>query len=120
VPFADPHRKKQYNDFYYQKNRNQILLRKNKADRVRRREVREKVIKYYSHGLMACLCCGEDMEMFLTIDHLKNNGNAHKRTFSGELYVWLVKHNFPRGFQVLCMNCNLGKAKNGGKCPHKD
>ena len=26
---------------------------------------------------------------------------------------------FPDGFQVLCMNCQVGRRDNGGVCPHK-
>jgi len=37
---------------------------------------------------------------------------------SDVLYSWLKKNNFPKGFQVLCMNCNFAKGKLG-KCPHQ-
>jgi hypothetical protein len=30
-----------------------------------------------------------------------------------------VKHRFPAGFQVLCLNCNHGRFRNGGICPHQ-
>jgi hypothetical protein len=30
-----------------------------------------------------------------------------------------VKQGFPDGFQTLCFNCNVGKYKNGGVCPHQ-
>ena len=26
---------------------------------------------------------------------------------------------FRRRFQILCYNCNLGRSRNGGVCPHK-
>jgi hypothetical protein len=29
------------------------------------------------------------------------------------------KHGYPEGFQVLCMNCNWGRYRNGGVCPHE-
>lgn len=35
------------------------------------------------------------------------------------IYDWLIKNNFPSGFQVLCCNCNYGKNSNHGICPHK-
>ena len=35
------------------------------------------------------------------------------------IYSWLIRNNYPEGFQVLCYNCNLGKAHNNGICPHK-
>ena len=34
------------------------------------------------------------------------------------IYIWLKNNNFPEGFQVLCFNCNCGKARNKGICPH--
>lgn len=71
-----------------------------------------------------CACCGLDNEWFLSIDHVENNGADHRRETgmkgSGDhLYRWLAKNSYPPGFQVLCYNCNLGKARNGGVCPHQ-
>jgi hypothetical protein len=31
-----------------------------------------------------------------------------------------VKHNFPPGFRLLCSNCNFGRARNHGVCPHQE
>lgn len=31
---------------------------------------------------------------------------------------WQRKNNYPKGFQVLCHNCNLAKGFYG-KCPHQ-
>lgn len=33
---------------------------------------------------------------------------------------WLKDNKYPKGFQVLCTNCNTGRHRNGGICPHKD
>ncbi len=33
--------------------------------------------------------------------------------------MWLKANNFPPGFQTLCHNCNIGKHRNKGICPHK-
>lgn len=62
--------------------------------------------------------------MFLTIDHVANDGAEMRRngTYGNSgtaFYQWLRKSGFPAGFQVLCMNCNHGKHRNGGVCPHK-
>lgn len=69
-----------------------------------------------------CLCCGEEETVFLTLDHVDNNGAEHRKTLgtakSGiNLYNYLKKNNFPKGFQVLCFNCNWAKSQVGG-CPH--
>ena len=35
------------------------------------------------------------------------------------LLVWLKTNGWPReGYQLLCCNCNQGKTRNGGVCPH--
>ncbi len=79
-------------------------------------------LKHYSDETMKCKCCGESIERFLTIDHINNDGREHRKTNNEarkNLYKWLIKNNYPDGFQVLCYNCNCGKALNNGVCPHK-
>lgn len=73
-----------------------------------------------------CACCGEAERTFLCIDHIKGNGNAHRKMITGthlgagvKTYEWLYRNQFPPGFQVLCHNCNIGKHRNKGICPHK-
>ena len=70
-----------------------------------------------------CACCGESELDFLTIDHIYNDGNEHRKKFNigpgKETYRWLRRNDYPDGFQVLCFNCNLGKRINKGICPHK-
>lgn len=74
---------------------------------------------YEAYGGFACKCCGEVIEKFLTIDHVANDGADHRKQMRGKhLYRWLRKNGYPQDFQVLCMNCNFGKARNGGVCPH--
>lgn len=69
-----------------------------------------------------CNCCGESELLFLTIDHINNDGHLQRRapgqSSHNNIYGWLVRNSFPSGFQVLCMNCNHGKHRNGGTCPH--
>lgn len=75
----------------------------------------------------ACVCCGEDREPFLVIDHVNGDGSAHRaivRNGGGSksgggvwTYRWLKKNGWPEGFQVLCANCNMAKERPGG-CPH--
>lgn len=82
---------------------------------------RIKVFDYYGS---TCNCCGETNKMFLTIDHVNNDGNIHRhpggRRISGvHLYRIIVRDSYPDGYQVLCMNCNYGKHVNGGVCPHE-
>lgn len=78
-----------------------------------------KALEYYSGGTPECNCCGEKEQKFLSIDHIDNDGNRHRKSDPSAIaiYAWLKKHNYPNGFQVLCFNCNLSKAF-FGKCPH--
>lgn len=93
------------------------------ARREKDRRIKEAVFAAY--GGFRCACCGETERIFLTLDHMLNNGAEWRRQVFGarnyagrRTYWWLLKHNFPAGFQVLCMNCNFGKRMNHGKCPH--
>jgi hypothetical protein len=74
---------------------------------------------YAAYGGYQCQCCGETERAFLSIDHVNNDGHAHRKTFRGVIYGWLKKNGYPPGFQILCMNCNFGKKHNGGICPHR-
>lgn len=66
-----------------------------------------------------CQCCGEKRYEFLSIDHIKGGGTKHRKEIGwGENFTsWLVKNNYPEGYQVLCHNCNQAKTWYGG-CPH--
>jgi len=84
---------------------------------------RLEVMVHYCGGKPKCQCCGEDEVRFLEIDHINGGGRKQRTTLGGggcNFYRWLKKHHYPKGFQVLCMSCNGGKARNGGVCPHKD
>lgn len=67
-----------------------------------------------------CSCCDEKEYEFLVLDHTNNDGHLQKGgNRSGyKLYSWIIKSNFPEGFQVLCANCNTSKMR-GGICVHK-
>lgn len=96
------------------------------AKRVRGREYwrqlrHEAILAYGGH---VCACCGESETKFLTLDHVENNGSEHRKAIGkagrgAGIFRWLKEHGYPPGFQVLCMNCNHGKALNNGICPHK-
>lgn len=79
--------------------------------------------RVFDHYGRKCVCCGESEPVFLTIDHIDGGGGKQRKAnnWSGghNIYRWLIKHNFPQGFRTLCMNCNWGRGKNGGVCPHE-
>lgn len=41
-----------------------------------------------------------------------------KYTSGSQFYSLIVKQNFPDKYQLLCYNCNMGRARNNGICPH--
>lgn len=69
-----------------------------------------------------CACCGETEQRFLCVDHIFGNGSRHRRdnglTGSYSFYAWLKYNCWPKGFQILCYNCNNAKAQGG--CPHNE
>jgi hypothetical protein len=67
-----------------------------------------------------CLCCGESEPLFLSIDHVFNDGAAHrKERGAATIYRHLKALGFPKDrYRLLCFNCNLGRQRNGGICPH--
>jgi hypothetical protein len=68
-----------------------------------------------------CACCGEANLGFLTLDHINNDGVVHRKVtgMGARFYEWILKNGFPTDLQVLCFNCNCGRAGHGGICPHK-
>lgn len=75
------------------------------------------------HYGRACTCCGEKNLKFLTIDHINGNGKSHRRNC--QIYQTLYADFKLSGIwseevAVLCYNCNCGRYRNGGTCPHKD
>ncbi len=89
-----------------------------KAQRTSLRKL--KLAAYAAYGGFRCACCGETEEAFLSLDHIANDGAEHRREVSHQkIYKWMARNGYPAGFQVLCMNCNFGKARNGGICPHQ-
>lgn len=99
-------------------------FRQFERDKTRRIMAKLKAEIFEAYGGPICACCGETQEMFLSVDHINNDGykmkrlGIHPKNGTG-FYQWLRKNNFPPGFQILCFNCNQGKRVNGGVCPHQ-
>lgn len=102
--------------------------RGHETQKARKRGKMMKAAIYEAYGGYVCACCGESEPKFLSVDHVNNDGyECRKRGEHGSgyrLYNWLWAQfqktgKWPDGFQILCMNCQHGKARNGGICPHK-
>ncbi len=108
----------------FQKKRKRLIYQRkwSKQNPDYAKSFRIKCLNAYGGNPPKCACCKENKYEFLCIDHIKGGGRKHRKKlgFGGQvLYRWLVKYNFPKGFQVLCHNCNLAKGFYG-KCPHKN
>jgi len=108
---------KEYNTYYRKKNRDKINENSKLYSLTYREKIKNMVFEHYGKE---CACCGEKNQYFLTIDHINGDGRNHRKKIKIQLNSWLVKNNFPEGFQTLCLNCNFGRYENGGICPHKD
>lgn len=86
----------------------------------RHRELKMMAFRHYGGDPPKCNCsaCQETRPEFLCIDHIGGGGSQHRSTFSGSIYWWLHKNNYPDGFRVLCHNCNMSTAFYG-YCPHQ-
>lgn len=108
---------------WYEKNYPSVKDEYRSKARINHKLLRLSILNHYSNGDMRCSCCAENNLLFLTLDHINNDGATHRKSLGrcapNKLYVWIKNHGYPPMFQVLCMNCNWGKARNGGVCPHK-
>lgn len=127
---------------YYSKNKNKIIaqhrsyreknrekLREyrrkrkhhfNKIHKEYRERVKKKVFEHYG---LKCACCGESNPKFLTLDHINGGGTKERKKNSNSvisMFLKIIKNNYPKDYQVLCWNCNLGRQHNKGICPHRE
>ncbi len=87
------------------------------------------ILQHYSDSTVPfCACCGEKEIKFLSLDHINGGGTKHRQELQksaikpaggSSIVCWIIRNNFPSGFQVLCHNCNQAKGFYG-KCPHKE
>lgn len=96
--------------------------RPNRAEARRKLAAIWKLSVLSHYGGAICKCCGERNLKFLTLDHIDGGGKEHRKQAKGTgFYRWLIINDFPPcNLQVLCYNCNCGREKNGGICPHKE
>ena len=108
-----------YNRGTYLRNQKSMI----EASRKYRQKLRHIVLYHYSlTSKITCACCGEDEYLFLCLDHKNNDGAQHRREVGSgaRLYQWIIKNEFPEGFQVLCYNCNSVKGWYGYCKVHRD
>ena len=62
-----------------------------------------------------CACCGETDPIYLTIDHVNNDGAEHRRQSPTRIpygQAYLQDHKYE--LQTLCWNCHMAKSYRGG------
>jgi hypothetical protein len=94
----------------------------NEHRKARFRDDRRAALLHYSGGVPRCICCGEEHIEFLALDHINDDGAAHRRELGvgggGQFYSWLRKTGYTyEGVVVACHNCNMARAMYGN-CPH--
>lgn len=69
------------------------------------------VVAHYSMGEMCCRHCRQSDIRCLQLDHCEGGGNLHRRSLPNPtgIYSWLIRNDFPEGYQILCANCNFIK-----------
>lgn len=111
-------RKKQYylnnKDYFNEKARRNYQSNKSKL-MLKWQIKRRLVLEHYGNR---CNCCNESTLQFLAIDHINNDGYLERKSRTINIFDYLIRNNYPEGFQVLCHNCNLAK-EFYGECPHK-
>ena len=78
--------------------------------------------RHSNSNVPCCRCCGENFHAdFLSVDHIdgrKHLPEKEKKLGGVSMNKWLKKNNYPEGFQILCMNCNMTSGMYG-TCPHQ-
>lgn len=116
---SDPTKVRVRQQAYQEANREKLYAYNAGWQRRRNKVLRAEMLAAYGS---ACACCGEAETVFLDLDHVHNDGAAHRREAgnSTQVMLHLRRRGWPKGdFQLLCCNCNQGKARNGGVCPHE-
>ena len=100
---------------------NQIRYQKHKYKQKQRYELKRKIVVWhYSCGTFKCICCGEWRYEFLTINHIERiRRKVPSSKYSGyALITKLLRENLPKGFNIMCQNCNASYGQRG-YCPHE-
>ena len=84
-------------------------------------EYKKLVFEHYGGIPPFCVCCGELHNEFLSLDHINGRRCKDRRELKlagASFYRWLVQHDYPEGYQILCMNCNHAKSNHKQRlCP---
>ena len=116
MPYKTKERKREYNKEW---RKTHIPRRDPELHQFYTQRRKRLVLTHYGNGKLVCLKCGFDDIRALSIDHLNGNGNQDrvgKKLGGTNFYAWLIKNNYPTGYQTLCMNCNWIKRSENKEC----
>ena len=90
-----------------------------RAGHVRRKEENLAIVVAHYGG--CCFCCGESNPLFLTLDHVNNDGAVERKEkkSGSQFYATVIREGFPANLQLACWNCNCARYYRGGICPHE-
>lgn len=78
--------------------------------KARERKIKIMILGYYSKGYLRCANCRYNILEGLALDHIDGGGNKQRKELGISagisFYRWIRENNFPKGYQVLCHNCN--------------
>ncbi len=111
MPWKDPEKNRAHNREKYRANPEKHREAQ-KQTRIRRRL---RVLDRYGGS---CVCCGETLYEFLSVDHIDGGGTEHRKSVGSNIDRFLIRENFPDGYRVLCHNCNFAIGIYGF-CTHK-
>jgi len=126
-------RLRQYDQQYYSENKAKInqyqeqyrhhhperKIRQRLMQKAKRKATYEQLLQIYGNK---CACCGESNRLFLTLDHINGGGYAERKALKNYPFRCVGKATREPDrskYQILCFNCNCGKNRNNGICPHK-
>lgn len=110
--YAQNHKEKRnaYSKQYYKEHKQEFLERQAKS----RQRMKQEVFAHYTEEQPRCAYCGEDDLVVLCLDHINNDGGIHRKATGirggYDLYRRLKRADYPKGYQILCFNCNMRKA----------
>lgn len=93
-----------------------------KACKEERKKLKMEVLTHYSNGIPKCANIYNFHKEEITdirclqIDHIKGRNTKLPFRSGGDLYHWLKRNNYPKGYQVLCCNCNWIKRYENKEC----
>jgi hypothetical protein len=109
--------KKEISKLLMRKKRQDPVFRKKCVEDTKewRKNLRYEILSHYSGEQPKCVKCGFSDIRALCLDHINNDGAAHRRSLSNNswrggnavgVYVDIRRRGFPEGYQILCHNCN--------------